>query len=243
MQYIKVLATDSTNDDLKRLSRNNVSMPNTCLRTDRQLKGKGQMNGVWNTEHGKNLTMSIFLRDLRLKVSENFHLSALVSLAVATYIQEKTSGLQIKVKWPNDILAGRQKLCGILIENLLKGSFIERSIIGVGLNVNQMEFGQHTQAGSLRELTGKNWDLDLLQKELSEKIENTVYQGLKQPYEHVIKTYEAQLFRLNQPSKFLLPSGEQQTGVIRGIQFSGRMLVEFDNGLQSFGLKEIKLLY
>src|SRR5699024_4981416 len=133
--------------------------------------GRGQRNESWQTEDHKNLTFSLLLNNLSLDPQEYFKLNALVSLALVEFLNEIIPTSQLFVKWPNDILAGQQKICGILIENILQGKTIDHSVVGIGLNVNQTDFIDLPRAGSLKRIAGHDFELDNLLKELVEKLE------------------------------------------------------------------------
>src|SRR5699024_5095166 len=243
MEYIKVLATDSTNTELKQRFRQNKRMPNTVLNANHQRKGRGQRQGTWNTSANKNLTFSLLLKNIKLPVDTNFKLSALVSLAVAEQLQQIAPKANISIKWPNDILAGNKKICGILIENMLQKTDIEHSIIGIGLNVNQTDFAGLPQAGSLKTVTHRDYKLEELLVLLAEAVEQKVYNGLQTPLSTIITTYEQHLFRHQLSSTFQFPNGEKRVGKIQGISPSGHLKILFETGLHYFDLKEIKLLY
>lgn len=243
MKYIKVLATDSTNTELKQRFRRDKTIPNTVLSADHQTKGRGQRQGYWNTPANKNLTLSLLLRNLSLPVDLNFKLSALVSIAIAERLQKIAPSVNISIKWPNDILAENKKICGILIENMLKKNIIEHSIIGIGLNVNQTNFDNLPQAGSLKTVTQQDFDLENLLLSLTKAVEHKVYNGLQTPISTIISTYELHLFRHQLNSTFQFPNGEKRVGKIQGINSSGHLKILFETELHYFDLKEIKLLY
>lgn len=105
----------------------------------RQTAGRGQRGNSWESAPGANLTFSLLLRPSVITAATQFELSMIVALGVCDSLAA-ASGLEFKVKWPNDIYAGDKKICGILIENSLEGRRIGRSIAGIGINVNQREF-------------------------------------------------------------------------------------------------------
>ncbi len=106
-----------------------------------QTAGRGQRGNSWEAEPGRNLTFSQLLRPRRLPAARQFELSMVVSLAIAEAIDTRLpDGVRTVIKWPNDIYIGLEKICGILIENKLAGSMIERAIAGIGINVNQRRF-------------------------------------------------------------------------------------------------------
>lgn len=113
----------------------------TVVAARRQTAGRGQRGNSWEAEPGRNLTFSQLLRPRRLQAARQFELSMVVSLAIADAIDAHLpAGIRTAVKWPNDIYIGREKVCGILIENKLAGPCIDRAIVGAGINVNQRVF-------------------------------------------------------------------------------------------------------
>lgn len=243
MRIIKVNATDSTNSFLREMYRENPATQNLCLSAYEQTKGRGQKGTLWQCEAGKNLTSSLLLTRLKLGVKQQFKLSAMVSLTVLEVL-EKLSIPNLKIKWPNDILADNFKIGGILIENFLKGDKIHASIIGIGLNVNQEKFDNLPKAGSLQMLTGKNYDLERLLETLADSIEKKFSLLNDFSMEDVLKDYHHNLFAIHKVSTFQLPSGKRFSGILRGIDEDGRLEVLTEaNGLEKFEVKQIKLLY
>lgn len=116
----------------------------TVVVTDRQTAGRGQRGNSWEAQPGANLTFSLLLRPQAIPAARQFELSMIVALEVAACVRRALAGApdapRVCVKWPNDIYVGDRKIAGILIENSLSGSGIERSIAGIGLNVNQRRF-------------------------------------------------------------------------------------------------------
>src|SRR5699024_7695995 len=134
-------------------------------------------------------TFSLLCRNVAVNPVDNFKISALVSTALVEKLQKILPDYPFSIKWPNDILSGNRKICGILIENLFKGGTIQHCIIGIGLNVNQTNFPGHPQAGSLKMLTQKEFSIQPLWEVLSEGIEEKLYKGLPLSMEEVLETY------------------------------------------------------
>ena len=202
-----------------------------------------EMGAIWESKKGQSLTFSMLKRFNRLPVSEQPSIAFAVSIAIKKAL-EKLQVPGISVKWPNDIMSYRQKLCGLLIENQLEGSFVVSTIIGVGLNVNESEFLDLPQATSMKLATGVVFDrtevLELIGGEIQKQLEflqsgNTL--ALK-------SIYEASLFRRNRVSTFEDPIGFRFNGIIIGVAKSGELLVQKeDESIQNFELKQIKLLF
>jgi BirA family biotin operon repressor/biotin-[acetyl-CoA-carboxylase] ligase len=156
----------STNSELAKL----VDAPHgTVIAVRNQTSGRGQRTHTWESQPGCNLTFSLLLRPSNISASEQFTLSKRVSLAIVDVLDQYVEG--VSIKWPNDIYVGDRKICGILIENTLSGYSIERSIVGIGLNVNQMQFvSDAPNPVSLVQLIGKELPLHPLLEELSAHI-------------------------------------------------------------------------
>ena len=243
MHYIKVLATDSTNSELKRRFAKNPRMSNTSFFAFEQKGGRGQHGTTWVSKRNTNLTFSILLNDLNLKASENFKLNAAVSLSIQKFLKTQIKAAQFYIKWPNDILAGHSKVCGILIESVMMGQNIKSAIIGIGLNTNQTDFENLPKATSLKKLTHTDFDLETLWRQLTETIATDLKTYLEQPLEKVLKEYTDNLFRKDILSQLEYPDGQTKDGIIRGISALGKLQVQFSDGFEEFQLKEIKLIY
>ena len=137
--------------------------------TRSQTAGRGQRGNSWEAEPGRNLTFS--LRPEGVRADEQFLVSEAVALGVADVLQSHLPTERISVKWPNDIYAGDRKICGILIENVVSGKGLVRSIAGIGINVNQREFiSDAPNPVSMLQLAGHEFDLDTLLAEVTEHI-------------------------------------------------------------------------
>ncbi|UII76647.1 biotin--[acetyl-CoA-carboxylase] ligase [Flagellimonas sp. HMM57] len=242
-QIIKLDATDSTNLHLKRLSLTTNLGDYTTIVAKKQLKGRGQMGTVWQSDDGKNLTFSVLKKYKSLQVTNQFVLNICVSLSIYDVLH-RLSIPDLKVKWPNDIMSGSSKICGILIENILKGLAIKNSIIGVGLNVNQTSFENLDKVASLKSISGKFFDLDELLDNILERFKFYFSELEKKKNAEMISQYERLLFRRDKPSTFKDATDTLFMGFIRGVSTDGKLIVELEDSiLKTFGLKEVTLLY
>lgn len=156
MKIITIAETDSTNSELRR--RADVLDDMTLLRAESQTAGRGQRGNSWEAAAGENLTFSILHRPEGIEAKEQFAISEAAALGVADYLQSR--GIEARVKWPNDIYVGDRKICGILIEHSIAGRNIDRTIAGVGINVNQTQFESDApNPESMARLTGRNYNL------------------------------------------------------------------------------------
>lgn len=136
-EIIRVDETDSTNNAI----RNHEHSPGKeflVISAEYQTGGKGQRGNSWESARGKNLLFSLSCHPTFLHAQQQFLLSQIISLSVLDVFRHYIR--RFSIKWPNDIYWRDKKIGGILIENDLSGTHIARSIIGVGLNINQTEF-------------------------------------------------------------------------------------------------------
>lgn len=155
-----------------------------------QTAGRGQTGNGWESEDGKNLLCSILLPPR----ANLFELNVITSVAVHRMINCQFSILnsQLTIKWPNDIYWGDKKLAGILIENAIIGNEVKYSIAGIGLNVNQTEWKSDApNPVSLKQITGKEYDIDALMTTLMNKIHEV--QTMRQ--EDIWEYYRRHLYR------------------------------------------------
>lgn len=244
MTIIKLNATHSTNTCMRELlSINDLEDYSVVWALD-QTRGRGQMGTVWNSQPGKNLTISIYKDVSWLGISNHFFISILVSLALIQTLNELMV-INLKIKWPNDILSDNKKIGGILIENIIKNNQLKASIIGIGLNVNQTEFNNLPQASSLINITGRIFSLDeMLERVLSNLKASFLKLQEDHTFDELKKDYDNSLFRLNKPSTFKDKNNNIFAGYIFGTDRHGNLLVLLENKvIKSFGFKEITLMY
>ena len=241
MHIIKLDATRSTNETLKTLWREGSSKDGTVIWALDQYEGRGQKGTSWESQPGKNLTFSILKKFDDLEAHRHFAVNLVVSIALYKALTElNIPGL--RVKWPNDIMSGSQKIGGILIENFVKAKMLQASVIGIGLNVNQEDFGQLTSAASLKTVTGSEYKLEDVLDLLLEKLKDQWPRLAKEALHTMKQDYESVMYRIGLNSRFEFPDGNTEQGCIRGVDDNGRLLVELSDRTQSFDLKEIRLL-
>ena len=242
MNIIKLDAIDSTNNYLKKIILNEGVNDYTVVTAKFQTQGKGQLGTEWESEHSKNLICSVYKKEINIKVQDQFVISALVSLALIKTLR-KVNLSNMHIKWPNDIMSDNKKICGILIENIVKENYIKDAVIGIGLNVNQTIFNNLPNATSIKNLIGTSCSKDEILKDLVKNLEYYFNKLDKSSINSIFKKYEDALFRINKPSTFKNPKGEVFTGYIKGVSKLGKLNVMLeDNLLKSYDLKEISIL-
>lgn len=240
---IKVSATESTNSYAKFLLNAKKQASDFCVFTENQLDGKGQVGAKWLSEPSQNLTFSIVFQHLKLPVEDSFFISVLASLMIKNVLQ-KYQLPQLQLKWPNDILSGRTKIGGVLIENNVQGAFVSSSIIGIGININQLNFPGLTQASSLKKITGIHYSIMEILDALLAEFRLFSVQLNKLQKEQLFEVYLASLFRFKKISMFQRLNGETFIGIIHSVSRDGKLIIQLeDEKKEQFEVKEIKLLY
>ena len=241
MNIIKLDATESTNSFLKELSVNS-DLPNyTVVVTDKQTSGRGQMNTKWISEPNKNLLCSVYITFSDFPISKQVYLN--FAIAIAIHEALSSFGLpNLDIKWPNDILSGKKKVCGILIENILKGNKIDATIVGIGINVNQDSFSDKIpNAASIKNITGESAAIDDVLFKVVKKIEEKVLLLSTKQYWVLKNEYHNVLHKKNIPSMFKDDKDVVFMGKILEVDTSnGKLLIELaDETIRSFHLKEV----
>ena len=241
MHLIKLDATRSTNEFLKDLWQNNQAKDRTIVWAMDQYGGRGQQGTIWTSEAGKNLTFSVLCLFDDLDIKDQFLLNEAVSISI--YEALKELGIpELCIKWPNDIMSGADKICGVLIENIVKAQNLKSAVIGIGINVNQEEFIDLPRASSLKLKGGIEYDLEEVLKLVVYQLELQLALIQSADHANLKSAYEQAMYRINVVSSFEHSHGSISNGIIRGISNTGELLVEMEDSLQSFGMKEIKLL-
>ncbi len=243
MHIIKVDATESTNSLAREWFNTNKNDSPICIVANNQTSGRGQRGAAWVSNAGENLTFSVIYPKPSVEISNQFLISAAVGLQLIKALKQlKIKNL--KLKWPNDIMADSYKIGGVLIENILQNNVISASIIGIGLNINQVSFPDLPKAASLKNLTGTIYSTEEVLSMILKQLEEMIVSNDKSFFENIFEDYEAGLFRKNKASTFQLKDGSFIVGIILGVTPSGllRLQVE-DEEIRTFDLKDLKLLF
>ncbi|MFL2571056.1 MAG: biotin--[acetyl-CoA-carboxylase] ligase [Parvicellaceae bacterium] len=168
---IELDVVDSTNNYAANLLIKTKLVNGTAIMTHFQTGGRGQRGAHWISEPGKNLLFSIVLNGHFIDANNYFLLSKSIAISINEVVEELTGKVGF-VKWPNDVYVDGKKIAGILIENQWKGNLLEAAIIGVGINVNQVNFNELDNATSLALIGAKNYDLHQVLNKVFLKMEH-----------------------------------------------------------------------
>lgn len=213
----------------------------TVIAARSQTAGRGQRGASWEAQPGANLTFSQLFRPSSMHAARQFELSMLISLAVADTIdsvfEPANCDKRAKIKWPNDIYVDDYKISGILIENKLSGACIDRSIAGIGLNVNQRVFlSDAPNPISLINIIGSETALEPLLESLAGRLADYVdnYNGdaaaLKQRYMQRLYRGDGREYT------FLRPDGTQFRAAITDVETDGTLHLSDGN---AYAFKEV----
>ena len=205
-----------------------------------QTSGRGQRGNGWESGKGLNLTVSIIMKPVFLPASDQFLLSKAVSLAVADTLEDY--GIAARVKWPNDIYVGAGKIAGILIENDICGSTLARSIIGVGLNVNQEKFSEGLpNPVSMLGVAGRVFDRVEVLGRLYDKLSARYAQLEAGRVDEQERDYHARLYRQGERHNYRRAGGGIFAGTIECVRHDGELMVRHADGtLKGYLFKEIE---
>ena len=243
---IHLKSVDSTNSYASELLRQIKLSEGSLICTFNQENGRGQRGNRWESEPNKNVAFSLILYPTFLSVEKQFLLTKISSIALADLMAEslETSdkSYPINIKWPNDIYVNNKKIAGILIENNLRENNIQSTIIGIGINVNQLVFNSAGNATSLKLVVNKEFDLMLLIERLSEFIEARYLQLKANKLDIIDSDYLKNLYRLNEWANFN-SNNQPFEGKIIGVSPIGKLRVELrTNEIKEFDLKEIAFI-
>jgi BirA family biotin operon repressor/biotin-[acetyl-CoA-carboxylase] ligase len=232
---------NSTNSEAEHLIAQGKIDGNTFLLSEYQAHGRGTANNVWISDPAENLLFSWVVFPAFLSVDGQFALSKAVCLAIRDLLEDYF--IDSWIKWPNDIICQNMKIGGVLIENSIMGSSIRYSIIGIGLNVNQIQFPEFPLAAtSIKLLSGSEHSLKAVFSNLAEKLEFRYFQLENAGLKLINDEYLRYLYRKGEESRFLSASLEFNATIV-GVNDLGELLLDTDEGIKGYGFHEIKMLH
>ena len=253
--------TASTNDD----ARDEKYREGDVVWADFQTAGRGQRGHLWHSAKGENLTFSVVLEPTFVPIAEQFSVSEVVALSLVDMLSEY--GIEAKIKWTNDIYVGDKKLVGILIENSLAATTLRRTVVGIGINVNQTEFDSALpNPVSMAQLLGKQLDAEEVLRNFLTHLQSN-YEALREMQNTELKIqnsdncqlsivncqlnndcalhkrYNELLYRLNEYHTYALPSGEKFRAKILGTAPNGALCLEDKDGeTKDYLFKEVEFV-
>jgi BirA family biotin operon repressor/biotin-[acetyl-CoA-carboxylase] ligase len=232
---------DSTNNYAKKIAQEGAP-EGTVVLTEFQTGGRGQQGNSWQSSPGQNILMSIILRP-RLKIESvrciTLATANILAVAIEKFLKrKKISGVNIHLKWPNDVYINDKKVAGILIESALQDKRIDFLIVGIGINVNQdisdLSDNIMETSTSLRHEVQQKLDREELTATLINLYEREYIRLESTNYHGIIREWKKRCAQIGKRVRIATPV-TVETGVIRDVDESGKLLYETDEGI----LKEL----
>ena len=234
------LSIDSTNKKAKELAEMGAAH-GTLVTADAQYAGIGRRGRSWSSEKENGIYMTMILRP-EIEANKASMLTLTAALAVETAIANSFS-CKPMIKWPNDVVLNKKKICGILTEMVLNGTEIDYVVIGIGINVNNKEFPEEIvqTASSLALELGEKIDREMLITEVWNRfwvyyeqfLETTDLSLLREKYERALVNKEEKV-------KVLDPLGEY-TGIAKGITNTGELIVDMEGEIRQVSGGEVSV--
>ena len=246
LPFTELTEVDSTNIYAMNQVKTNLAVHGAAFLAQKQWAGKGQMGKAWEAESGQNILLSVVLEPKKLVFGGLALEPSVVSMLVAVGCFNffvTFAGDETRIKWPNDIYWRDRKAAGILIENSFRGANWQWSIAGMGVNINQTEFGSEiANAVSLKQITGKTFLVPELAKELCNHVEAVLQIVVDKGPEALLALYNHVLYKKGEQVALEI-EGQKITATICAVKPNGYLEIETENGIkQSHALGAIKWL-
>ncbi len=236
---IHLKTVDSTNNYAMQCIQNKNAEHGTVILAEYQTGGKGQGRNKWTSEKNANLLFSIILKPDFLAATRQFYLSMAVANGLSVFLRRYSQ--EVFIKWPNDIYIANKKVSGILIENTVMGNYLNDSVIGIGINVNQKNFPEELpDATSLYLATGNMYDRNELLSGILESIADHMELLVQQNFLKIRTTYLNHLYLHYEWHEFHDDSGSFK-GKIVDVEESGALVIMTETGSpRKFGFQEVR---
>lgn len=233
---------ESTSTYLKKLPAEQVSHGLLCI-TDHQIKGRGQYERPWKISPGKNLTFTLAFTPAE---EGRFHVLTLACARAAVDQIKRATGLEARIKWPNDVMIEGRKVGGILTETVFNGNHLDRVLIGIGLNINQDSFPDEElqkKAASLRQLTRQEIDREQFLCDYLSRIEYEYGRWHKQNGA-LLKNINQKIIGYGRWVKLNVNGDElDQRYKLLGVNEKGQLaVIDSEGGIETFSYEQIRLI-
>lgn len=208
-----------------------LAQPGLAIMANHQTAGKGQRGKKWEAGKNENINLSIVIKPDGLLATDLFALSAVVAISVHQFFAKYAGWEETSIKWPNDIYWRDRKAAGILIDNVLSPANSSGktewkwSIIGIGVNINNASFPVHlANPVSLKQITGKDYNITSLVKELCEVLNNEIHRLWDQDMDNIMDQYNAVLYKKDQIVK-LKKNNRVFEAVVKNVTLNGQLII------------------
>lgn len=234
--FIILPTVDSTNNYAMAQAQKGLATHGSVYLALEQTAGKGQRGKQWMAAKGENIMLSVVLQPKPMTIGNPFILSASVALACHDFFNPLSGEEHARIKWPNDLYWQDRKAGGILIESSSAGAETMNVVVGIGININQTSFDPSIKNPvSLKQITGKEWDIITLSRALCARLEERWGQATTGNMPQILETYNRVLYKRNQPVRLKKENVVFETS-ISGVSADGRLITHdaversFDSG-------------
>jgi BirA family biotin operon repressor/biotin-[acetyl-CoA-carboxylase] ligase len=237
-----VAICESTNTYIKdNIVPDNITN-NILLRSGYQLKGVGQGGSFWESEKDKNLLISFIIHIEELPAVKQFYFSKWIAVSLYNLLTEYVNKESLWIKWPNDIYFEDRKIAGILIENTVLGDLVQKSIVGIGLNVNQTNFTSDAPNPiSLSQILNKEVSIDEVYNKLKNNLNKISNFKDSNFLNYIDKIYLERMYWKDEKHLFRIGNREEDA-IILGTDDYGFLKLLVGNNIQVFDIKEVKYI-
>ncbi len=215
---------------------------------ERQSAGRGQRGNKWLDGYGLNATFSIVLEPDFLEAKEQFKISRATALALCATLREFGIEEDLKIKWTNDIYIGNKKVAGVLIENRLVENKIGRSVVGIGININQTEFDSSLpNPTSMSIAAGQRFNRESIVRSMQRNLMSRI--ELLKRGEDIAAEYHSLLYRLNEEHRFRVLAEKldseltEVSATIVGVEEHGALILKGVDGTTSnYQFREVEFI-
>ena len=240
-KILRVKSCSSTNDLAKELAISGEK-EGTAVISDEQTKGRGMKGRSWYSAPKKGLYLSVILRPTHSNISL---LPLVAGLAVIDAVFDSV-GIRVRLKWPNDLIWGKKKLGGILCEGGFLGNKVNYVILGIGLNMNhgRDDFPEEIrhQATSLKLITKEDMDENIILRNLWLALNHWYGQFLLGEYKKIVSYFKENLILPLGKEMIVLTERGEVSGIYRGIDSQGGLILESRGERRTFFSAEIKTI-
>jgi BirA family biotin operon repressor/biotin-[acetyl-CoA-carboxylase] ligase len=231
---------DSTNNYLAKLGREGFP-EGVVVVADHQTNGRGRFGRKWSSEESKNLLFSVLLRPTFLNLDEVFVLTFAAGLSAA-YAIEGTTGLEVTLKWPNDVLLQGKKICGILLEGSFDSGLLNYVVMGIGMNVNQKKFDETLSsiATSMAIVTGREFDREELLVFFLSHFSSIYDIVRKRDFYSIMKRWREKCKMFGKRIEVNL-GNESFSGTFEDVGDDGKLILKTPKGMRYFSAGEVKI--
>ena len=213
---------------------------NPCvIHTNHQTEGRGQYGRTWVSEKNESLCFSLIIPSVNLPLTKLFLLHCITSLSIVKQLQHYYPELNFAIKWPNDIYCLDKKICGILIQNVIKHDIVQDTILGIGINVNNSHFSNLHQASSLYILCQRMLDLNTLMDAIVREIIDR-FQIFCDNEDQLLAAYNELLFCKNTEVEWMLNEHFFQARIIEVNSLGQIQLRTQNENIQWYSFGEIQ---